>query len=75
MRRTCSTIAASILGKPWSTAGENVGVASSSGAVFSALMGSSAHYANIMGGAYTTIGVGAAVGADGQVWVVQVFAG
>jgi uncharacterized protein YkwD len=70
-----SSIPKSIVGNPWGTAGENVGYGPSVEVVHDALVNSSGHYANITGAAYSRIGVGVAVDAGGQVWVVQVFAG
>jgi uncharacterized protein YkwD len=70
-----SSIPKSIVGKPWSTAGENVGFGPSVDTVHSALVASAGHYANITGAAYSRIGVGVATDAAGQVWVVEVFAG
>jgi uncharacterized protein YkwD len=70
-----STIPKSIVGKPWSTVGENVGYGPSVPVVHDALVNSAGHYANITGPAFTRIGVGVAVDANGQVWVCEVFAG
>jgi uncharacterized protein YkwD len=70
-----SSIPKSIIGKPWSTAGENVGFGPSVDAVHAALVASSGHYANITGARYTRLGVGVATDSAGQVWVVEVFAG
>jgi uncharacterized protein YkwD len=70
-----SSIPRLIIGKPWTSAGENVGFGPSVDGVHSALVASSGHYANITGASYTRIGVGVATDASGQVWVVEVFAG
>jgi uncharacterized protein YkwD len=70
-----STITKSIIGKPWTSAGENVGVGPSVDAVHDALVASAGHYANIAGASFTRVGVGVATDASGQVWVVEVFAG
>jgi uncharacterized protein YkwD len=70
-----SNIPRSIIGKPWSTVGENVGVGPSVQIVHDALVASSGHYANIAGPAYTRVGIGVAVDASGQVWVCEVFGG
>jgi uncharacterized protein YkwD len=70
-----SNIPRSIIGKPWSTVGENVGVGPSVQIVHNALVASSGHYANIVGPAYTRVGIGVAVDASGQVWVCEVFGG
>jgi uncharacterized protein YkwD len=70
-----SSIPRSIVGKPWTSAGENVGFGPSVNTVHSALVASAGHYANIVGATYTRIGVGVATDSSGQVWVVEVFAG
>jgi uncharacterized protein YkwD len=70
-----STITKSIIGKPWTSAGENVGVGPSVDAVHAGLVASAGHYANITGASYTRIGVGVATDTSGRVWVVEVFAG
>jgi uncharacterized protein YkwD len=70
-----SSIPKSIIGKPWTSAGENVGFGPSVNTVHSALVASAGHYANIVGTTYTRIGVGVATDSSGQVWVVEVFAG
>lgn len=70
-----SNIPSRIVGKPWSTAGENVGYGPSVGVVHNALVKSSGHYANITGASFTRLGVGVAIDGAGQVWVVEVFAG
>jgi uncharacterized protein YkwD len=70
-----SSIPRTIIGKPWSTVGENVGYGPSVPAVHDALVGSAGHYANLVGASFTRLGVGAAIDAAGQVWVVEVFAG
>jgi uncharacterized protein YkwD len=70
-----SSIPRSIIGNPWTTVGENVGVGPSVQIVHDALVASSGHYANITGAAYTRVGIGVAVDASGQVWVCEVFGG
>ena len=57
----------------WTRAGENVGVGDSLSAVNAEFLRSPTHRANIFGD-YTLAGVGVFTGADGQVWVTQVFA-
>ena len=57
----------------WLAVGENVGVGSSVAEVNSMFMQSSSHRANILGN-YTHAGVGTFTGADGRIWVTQVFA-
>lgn len=59
----------------WSLAGENVGYGGTVGAVQDALVKSAGHYANLVGPSYTSIGVGVATGADGRIWVCEVFGG
>lgn len=59
----------------WSIAGENVGYGGSVATVHDALVKSAGHYANLAGASYTAIGVGVATGADGRIWVCEVFAG
>ena len=63
----------SLLGSWW-TVGENVGVGPSVQSIHNALVASSGHYANIVGG-YTHLGVGVAVDSQGRIWVAQVFGG
>ena len=58
----------------YSALAENVGYASSVEAVHDLLMNSSQHRKNILGGQYTSIGVGVAQ-ANGSYYVVQVFKG
>jgi uncharacterized protein YkwD len=70
-----SAIPKSIIGKPWTSAGENVGFGPSVDVVHDALVASAGHYANITGATYTRVGIGVAVDGAGQVWVVEVFAG
>jgi uncharacterized protein YkwD len=64
-----------LLGKPWSTLGENVGFGSSSAIIHDALVNSAGHLANIVGTNFTRIGVGAATDVNGRLWVVQLFGG
>ena len=59
----------------WSTAGENVGYGGSSGAIMNAFAGSPGHYANIVNGNFTHIGVGTYVDANGTLWTTHLFAG
>jgi uncharacterized protein YkwD len=58
----------------WTKLGENVGRGPSIDAVFQGFMGSPAHRANLVDPAYNWGGTGVAIGADGTVYVVQVFA-
>ncbi|MDQ1484840.1 MAG: hypothetical protein QOJ62_533 [Actinomycetota bacterium] len=57
----------------WASLGENVGFAGSSAKVHSAFMASPPHRANILGAAYTQIGIGVAVDSTGLVWVSEIF--
>ena len=64
-----------LLGKPWSTVGENVGFGATSVVIHDALVNSAGHLANIVSPNFTRLGVGAAVDANGRLWVVELFAG
>jgi len=70
-----STLPQQLVGKPWSTVGENVGTGSTSAVIHDALVNSAGHFANIVGVNFTRIGVGAATDVNGRLWVVEVFAG
>ena len=59
----------------WYTAGENVGYGWSVASVHDALVASVGHYANLAGPSYSALGVAVAMGADGRLWVCEVFAG
>jgi uncharacterized protein YkwD len=59
---------------PWSAAGENVGTGGSVSGLFDALVGSSGHRANMLGG-YTHFGVGVWVDESGTLWTTHVFTG
>ncbi len=59
----------------WNSAGENVGYGSSVSSVQDALVSSAGHYANLARPTYSAIGVAVAVGADGRLWLCEVFAG
>lgn len=62
-------------GFEWGAWGENVAVGQrTAAAVVDAWMGSSGHRANILSGSFTTIGVGAAVGADGRIYWTMLLA-
>lgn len=58
----------------WRAVGENVGVNTSADAMHAAFMGSRTHRANILNGAFSTVGVAVTV-ADGQLWAAVVFVG
>ena len=64
----------SLLG-PWSTVGENVAFGGSTSTIFSALVNSSGHYANMVGAGFTSSGIGVYVDGAGTVWTCHVFAG
>ncbi|MEO8693831.1 MAG: CAP domain-containing protein [Acidimicrobiales bacterium] len=70
-----SSLPQQLLGKPWSTLGENVGFGASSAVVHDALVNSASHLGNIVNPSFTRIGVGAATDVNGRVWVVELFAG
>jgi hypothetical protein len=57
----------------WSMVGENVGVGDAVEPIHSAFMASSQHRSAILSTDFTQIGVGVVQGADGRLWVVQVF--
>jgi uncharacterized protein YkwD len=61
-------------GRRWRVLGENVGTGGSVLKVHLMMMGSEAHRANILGGAYTRVGVGV-VGRGRRVWVTEIFWG
>jgi len=63
---------------PYSWAAENIArnnAADAAGSAMTSFMQSSAHAANILGGNFTQIGVGVAVGADGLTYFAVVFIG
>ncbi|MFL6140157.1 MAG: CAP domain-containing protein [Frankiaceae bacterium] len=57
----------------WRALGENVGMGPDVASISAAFMGSAPHRANILDPHYTDIGVGAAVGTDGTLYVVEDF--
>ncbi|MPY96273.1 MAG: hypothetical protein GEV08_25395 [Acidimicrobiia bacterium] len=59
----------------WGTAGENVGYGPDVEVVHGALVGSPGHYANMVNGSFSHVGVAVTTSPDGRVWVAQVFAG
>jgi uncharacterized protein YkwD len=59
---------------PWTSVGENVGVGGSVGSIFDALVASSGHRANMLGG-FTHLGVGVWKDSSGVLWTAHVFAG
>ena len=62
----------------WRALGENVGVSTPTSDTLATLherlAASAPHRANMLNGGFTHMGVGVATGADGRVWVVEVFA-
>jgi uncharacterized protein YkwD len=58
---------------PWATAGENVGMGGSVGAIFDALVASSSHQANMLGD-FTHMGIGTYRDSNGVLWTAHVFA-
>jgi uncharacterized protein YkwD len=63
------------LSSRWSRVSENVGRARDVQAAHAAFMRSASHRANILDGRMRSLGVGVALGKDGYVYVVEVFAG
>jgi uncharacterized protein YkwD len=59
----------------WHTLGENVGRGGSVTAIQQAFQASPPHYADMVNGAFTQMGVGVAVARDGTVYVTQEFRG
>jgi uncharacterized protein YkwD len=59
---------------PWSAAGENVATGGSVSGLFDALVGSSGHRANMLGG-YTHFGIGVWVDESGTLWTTHIFTG
>jgi hypothetical protein len=57
----------------WAAVGENVGEGPSASSVQQAFMGSSEHRDNILSTTYTQMGIGAARGGDGRLYVDEVF--
>jgi uncharacterized protein YkwD len=70
-----STIPKTVVGRPWSTVGENVGFGPNVATVHDALVKSAGHYANLTGAGFSRVGIGVAIDGNGRVWVVEVFAG
>ena len=57
----------------WEKLGENVGTGDNPSQIHDAFMNSPAHRANILDGEFTHVGIGVERGADGRVWVTEVF--
>ncbi len=72
---THSTIIDGLVGNGWRTAGENVGYGPDVSAIFGGLSASAAHHRNMVNPAFTHLGVGVYVDADGLVWTAHLFAG
>jgi uncharacterized protein YkwD len=59
----------------WTALGENVGMGGSPLQLQGMFQGSGPHNANMLNGAYNFVGVGAARGSDGQLYVTEDFVG
>lgn len=59
----------------WSSWAENVGFAASADKVHAMFQSSAGHNANMLSARATNIGVGAAIGPDGNVYICQEFVG
>lgn len=59
----------------WTALGENVGTGGSASQVESMFQASSMHRANLLNESFNQIGVGAAIGNDGALYVTEVFVG
>jgi len=59
----------------WRTAGENVGVGPTAGALHKAFMASPGHRANVLASGYDRVGVGLVTSAGGVIWVTVLFLG
>lgn len=57
----------------WEKLAENVGVGPTVQEIHDAFVNSSSHRVNMVEAAFTHIGVGVVVGADGKLWVTQIF--
>jgi hypothetical protein len=57
----------------WASLGENVGVGADAGQIHNAFMNSSGHRSNILSTDFTEIGVGSTRGADGRLYVSEIF--
>jgi uncharacterized protein YkwD len=73
-----SKLAQSFAGLQWYALGENVGMSSPTSdtlrTIHDQLASSSQHRANLLSKQFDHMGVGVAEGADGRVWVVEIFA-
>jgi uncharacterized protein YkwD len=59
----------------WLALGENVGVGGSTSQLESMFEASGPHRQNLLNGAYNQIGIGAARGGDGQLYITEFFVG
>jgi len=62
-------------GVHWQWIGENVGVGPDAQSIHNGFMASPSHHENIVYRDYNVLGVGAAVGKDGSIFIVQDYAG
>ncbi len=73
-----SQLSQGVEGLAWRALGENVGVSGPTSdtllTLYNTLAGSPEHRRNMLDPQFTHLGVGVATGADGRVWVVEVFA-
>ncbi len=72
-----SNLAHGLEGVSWTLLGENVGVSRPTSdtlrTIHDAFAASPEHHGNMVNGEFTHMGVGVATGADGRVWVAEVF--
>lgn len=64
-----------LLSEGWEVVGENLAQGSDAPTVTDSLVSSPAHLSVILNPAFTSDGIGVAVDAEGELWVVQIFAG
>lgn len=57
----------------WQLLGENVGSGTSPQQIHEALLNSPPHYKTMMGDQYNYVGIGTATGADGRIYLTQIF--
>ncbi|MGV3758809.1 MAG: CAP domain-containing protein [Actinomycetota bacterium] len=73
-----SNLSSGLDGLAWRALGENVGVSTPTAdtlrTIHDKFVASSTHRANLLRSGFTHMGVGVATGADGRVWVAEVFA-
>ncbi|MDY7105120.1 MAG: CAP domain-containing protein, partial [Actinomycetota bacterium] len=60
---------------PFRTVGENVGYGPNVSVIHNALVNSPGHFANMVKGDFTSIGIGVSVDANGTMWTSHVFGG